>query len=179
MKIVPLFLLAASASAFSPVTFTKYRTGSSALNLFGSGDKKDGGGAPGGGAGGMLQQVAMLKKAQELASKKAAIDSELKKIDFVGSSADEKVKCIVNYITSSNPQEPQPEFQAKSFEFDDEFFESSSPDAIAEASKEAYELGTQEALKAAEEKFNDLKQDVAEMMSFTTGGAPPPPAEGE
>ena len=91
MKSIVFLSLVSLASAFTPSVSQK---SGSALNLFGGGNKEKK--APGG--GGMMDQLAMFKKAQEMAKKKQQLDEELKLITFEGVGADGKVKGKFNYV---------------------------------------------------------------------------------
>ena len=84
-------LLASQATAFAP---QQSAASSTALNLFGGnkgGDDKKG-------PGGMMDQLAMFKKAQEVATKKKELDAELANMEFEGSGADGKVKVSFKYV---------------------------------------------------------------------------------
>jgi DNA-binding protein YbaB len=129
------------------------------LNLFGSGNK--GGDAKGAGAG-MMDQLAMFKKAQEMASKKKEMDAELAMMSFEGIGADGKVKAAFKYVPNTNPMDPNPDYDAQSFEFDDDFFESSSPEDIAAAVKEAILNGIETTNTAVAEKYAVLQKDLME-----------------
>lgn len=120
----------------------------------------------------MLDQLAMLKKAQEMAQKKNKLDQELAAVDFEGSSADGKVKAVFKYIPSKNPMDPTPEYDAVSFDFDDEWFNGASPDDLSTAVKEAIMDGITEVNKGVEQKYEVLKGDIAETFG-ALGGAPP------
>jgi len=100
MKVAVVFsILLAHGSAFAPSqTASSLRSSSAtttALNLFGTpkdGEKK---------GPGMMDQLAMFKKAQEMAQKKQKLDEELKKMDFTGSAEDGKVTGTFKYVPIS------------------------------------------------------------------------------
>jgi len=138
----------------------------SSLDLFG--DNKGGGDKKGGGPG-MVDQLAMFKKAQEMAAKKAKLDDELKKMDFEG-VVEGKVKASFKYVPISNPMDPNPDYEARSFDFDDEFFESATPDEIAEAVKAAILSGIENTNKAVAEKYQVLQEDLMEAFGGGQGG---------
>jgi len=140
------------------------------LNLFGGGAKKDSEGGEKK-ALGMMDQLAMLKKAQEVANKKNKLDQELAAMDFEGSSDDGNVKAIFKYIPSKNPMDPSPEYDAVSFTFEDSFYDSASPDDVSAAVKAAITDAIQAVNKGVEEKYETLKADVAETFG-ALGGAP-------
>lgn len=87
LSLLIVTLLSSSVTAFTVVSPSSAGS-TTALSLFGGGDK--GGGAAAKGPG-MMDQIAMLKKAQEMAQKKNKIDQELKAMSFEGSAEDGKV----------------------------------------------------------------------------------------
>jgi len=170
MKISVLFLAltCSAASAFAPQTISIQHatTSSSQLNLFGGGAKKDGEKR----GPNMMDQMAMLKKAQEIAQKKSKLDQELSAMDFVGQSTDAKVKVTIKYVPSKNPMDPTPEYDPVSFEFDDEWYEGVSTEDLSTAVKEAIVDGMTNVNKGAEKKYAVLQSDIAGVF----GGAAPP-----
>merc|ERR1719437_335273 len=84
-----------------------------------------------------MDQLAMFKKAQEMAKKKQQLDKELASESFEGVAADGKVKAICKFVPSKNPMDPQPDYQAAGFDFDEEWYESATPDDLSAAIKEA------------------------------------------
>jgi DNA-binding protein YbaB len=157
-SIVTIAFIASAVSAFSPAVTTPSRTTS--LDLFGG--KKEGGQK--GGMGSMMDQLAMFKKAQEIAQKKQVIENELKQITFSGKSSNDKVTSNVKYIPSTNPMDPQPEFEVQGFEFDDSWFEGASPEDISTACLEAYKEAVKATVKGSEEKFKVLAEDLQAMI---------------
>ncbi len=158
-----------SISAFTPQpASTQHSATSSQLHLFGGGAKKDGEKK----GPGMLDQLAMLKKAQEMAQKKNKLDQELAAVDFEGSSADGNVKAVFKYIPSKNPMDPTPEYDAVSFEFNDEWFEGASTEDLGTAVKEAIMDGITAVNQGVELKYEVLKGDIAATFG-ALGGAPP------
>ena len=170
--ILSLLLTLNATIAFSP-RVASTQTTTSQLNLFGGGAKKDG--APK--QPGMMDQLAMLKKAQEMASKKSKLDQELSAMDFEGSAADGKVKATFKYIPSRNPMDPTPEYDAIKFEFDDAWYEAASTDDLNAAVKETIKNGIDAVNKGVEEKYEVLRGDIAETFGALGGamggGAPP------
>lgn len=134
MKIsVLITMMAASgASAFAPTPTTT--SSNLQLGLFGGGSK-DGDSKPG---GGMMDQLAMFKKAQEMAKKKQTLDQELASETFEGVAADGKVKASCKFVPSKNPMDPQPDYQATGFDFEEEWYDAASPDDLSAAVKEAF-----------------------------------------
>lgn len=152
------------------LTTTTTTTTSTSLNLFGGG-KKDGGGAKKG--PGMMDQLAMFKKAQEMAQKKNKLDQELAKMDFEGTAEDGKVIVKFKFIPTSNPMEPNPEYEAQSFEFDDAWYESASPEELSTAVQDAIKAGIEATNQAAAEKYQALQGDLLD--AFGGKGNPAAP----
>mmetsp|Transcript_40976 Transcript_40976/g.46561 ORF Transcript_40976/g.46561 Transcript_40976/m.46561 type:complete len:185 (-) Transcript_40976:411-965(-) len=174
-----LFSSVTTISAFSTPSLTSQSTGITALNLFGGKKKSDDApkGGPMGGMGGMMDQLAMFKKAQEIAKKKQEIEAELKEILFVGKSKSEKVTAQIKYIPSTNPIDPQPEYSVQGFEFDDDWFNDAAPEIISTEILEAYRAGIDDATKGSQEKFQALAEDLQNMMKGGgLPGVPAPPA---
>lgn len=166
-----LVLSAHSALAFAPTVVTTTSTGASStssLHLFGGGGKKEAGGD--GQGPGMMNQLAMFKKAQEVAQKKKKIDEELQAMPFTAEGAGGKVKAFFKYVPVMNPMDPNPDYEATSFEFDDEFYESASPEELGEACKEAVLSGVETINTVVAEKYAVLQQDLMEALG---GGEAP------
>eukprot|EP00816_Leptocylindrus_hargravesii_P006445 CAMPEP_0196802644 /NCGR_PEP_ID=MMETSP1362-20130617/2221_1 /TAXON_ID=163516 /ORGANISM="Leptocylindrus danicus, Strain CCMP1856" /LENGTH=177 /DNA_ID=CAMNT_0042173989 /DNA_START=69 /DNA_END=602 /DNA_ORIENTATION=+ len=168
MKIAPLFCLFASTNAFTasfaPQSAVSRTTTSTELNLFGG--KKEGGAAKG---PGMMDQLAMLKKAQEIASKKAAIDKELAATEHSGSSADGKVNVVVKYIAPLPMQ--QPGYEPVSAKIDESWLADASTEDVNAALKEAVMEGLKKATAATAEKMQILTAELASVMGEMQGGA--------
>lgn len=163
-SVLAFTVLVASATAFapSPIASRSATAATTALNLFGG--KKEGGDSKGA-MGGMMDQLAMFKKAQEIATKKQTIEKELQLLTFDGKSTNEKASVSMKYVPSLNPMDPQPEFEVQGFSFDDEWYASATPDEIAEAATEAYRAGVQATMLGSEEKFKVLAEDLKAMMA--------------
>lgn len=170
MKTFNALILLTTQASVSSFTFPCTERSTTALGLFGGG-KKDAGAAKK--APGMMDQLAMFKKAQEVAKKKQQLDEELKKMSFKGKSADGKVVGTFAYVPGSNPMDPQPDYEAQAFEFDDAFYESASPVDLSEAVKEAIEDGIKVTNEAVAEKYQALQEDLMEAFGGAMGGAPP------
>ena len=150
----------AASSAVSAFSTQRPTQTSTALNLFGKG-----GGSGGDKKGpGMMDQLAMFKKAQEMAQKKAKIDEELKKMDFSGTAADGKVVASFKYVPVQNPIDPNPDYEAVEFKFDNEFYESASPEEISAAVKESILNGIEETNKIVAEKYAVLQESLMEAL---------------
>lgn len=156
-------LAAPSALAFAPSLTTSSPPSSTALHLFGG--KKEG---EGGGPGGMMNQLAMFKKAQEVAQKKKKLDEELMAESFEAEAADGKVKATFKYVPVANPMDPNPDYEAVNFAFDEEYYESTSPEDLAKACQEVVKSGIEVINKAVSEKYAVLQKDLVE--AFGGGG---------
>jgi DNA-binding protein YbaB len=168
LSIVALLVSASAVAAFAPnlpaasSTTTRTPSSSSSLNLFGSGG---GGDAAAGGdkkAPGMMDQLAMFKKAQEMAQKKAKLDEELKTQDFSGEAADGKVKASFKYVPVTNPMDPNPDYEAMSFEIDSDYFESATAQELSQAVKACILDGIETTNQAVAEKYAVLQSDLME-----------------
>jgi DNA-binding protein YbaB len=163
-----LFLAIESITAFAPHHSSRQgHASSSQLHLFGGGAKKDGEKK----GPGMLDQLAMLKKAQEMAQKKNKLDQELAAVDFKGSSSNGKVQTVFKYIPSKNPMDPTPEYDPISFEFDNEWYESASTEDLSDAVKESIMDAIATVNKGVEEKYMVLKGDIQETFGALGGQA--------
>jgi len=153
-------------SATSTRTFVTEST--TAQYLFGG--KKDGGEKKG---PGMMDQLAMLKKAQEVAAKKMTMDKELAKNDFTGVSADGKIKVTVKYVPPLPMQ--QPSYEAAAFDIDETYLQSADPSELstelAVAVKQAYKTATEQVAI----KLSELTKELSEIMG-DMGNAMPPSA---
>ena len=156
-------MLVGSASAFSPQLVGQTRAPTE-LNLFGQGNKGDGKKAPG-----MMDQLAMFKKAQEVAQKKAALDKELQEMEFTGTAAGGKVTSTFKYMPVKNPMDPNPDYEMVSIKFDDGYYDSVSPEDLSNDVKEAFRSGVEETNKAVMQKYQSLTADLGEVLG---GGAP-------
>lgn len=168
------------ADAFAPVS--RYSVSSSStqttissasqLHLFGGGKKDDGAGAKKG--PGMMDQLAMFKKAQEIAAKKTKLDTELAALTFEGVAADGKVKAMCKFAPSKNPMDPQPDVDTIGFEFDDEWYESASPEDLSAAVLEAIKNGNEKTQTAVAEKYATLQGDLTAALGGAMGGVASP-----
>ncbi|CAB9524278.1 expressed unknown protein [Seminavis robusta] len=158
MKIFHLALLATAANAFAPNSCRTTQSSTTALNLFGA--KKEGGEK----GPGLMDQMAMFKKAQEMASKKQKLDAELQKENFGGESSNGKVKSSLKFVPVKNPMDPNPDYEATGFEFDDEFFESATPDELSAAITESLMNGIAKTNQAVAEKYAVLQKDLVEAL---------------
>jgi DNA-binding protein YbaB len=169
-----LVLALGSANAFAPIAVARHAQSTIStqpLHLFGGGGNK--GGSGDGGAKkdpGMMDQLSMFKRAAEMAQKKQKLDTELAAETFEGVGADGKVKALCKFVPSKNPMDPQPEFETASFEFDDEWYETVTPEALSAAVMEALKDGTEKTSLAMAEKYKALEDDLRAVM----GGALPP-----
>jgi DNA-binding protein YbaB len=182
MKVAILaMMIVGSASAFVAAPSSRYycpssshATTTTSLNLFGQGNKD---GAKKGGPG-MMDQLAMFKKAQEVAQKKQALDKELQEMDFKVTAAGGGVSAVFKYVPIKNPMDPNPDYEMVTLEFDDDYYESVSPEDLSKDIMAAYRSGVEETNKAVMEKYQSLTKDLGEVLGAAQqggGSAPPPP----
>ena len=169
------------AAAFAPVSryssSLRQQQTTSSLNLFGGGNKSGGDDKKG---PGMMDQLAMFKKAADMAKKKQALDKELAAETFEGQAADGKVTAMCKFSPSGNPMDPQPDYAATGFVFDEEWYDAASPEDIATAAKEAITNAIEKTNIAVSEKYKVLEEDLKSTMGAlggALGGAAAPPAE--
>ena len=162
ISVITVAMALGGATAFAPTpTIT---SSSSKLNLFGGGSKGDAAGdsKPG---GGMMDQLAMFKKAQEMAQKKQKLDKELAEETYEGSAADGKVIVKCSFSPSKNPMDPQPDYKATGFEFDEEWYDAATPEELSTAVKEALMDGTEKTNNAVMEKYKLLEADLKSLQA--------------
>lgn len=164
LSITTILLLTSNVSSFilSVPKISTITPSQTSLNLFGGkkeGEKK---------GPGMMDQIAMLKKAQEVASKKMALDKELAQVEQIGVSSNEKVKATIKYVPPLPMQ--QPGYDGAKFDIDEEYLSSASAEELSTMVKEALEDGYKKATVATAEKMQSLS---AELGSILGGAAPP------
>jgi hypothetical protein len=163
------------ATAFAPVSrysqsHRQHQQTSQQLHLFGGGNKSGDAGAKKG--PGMMDQLAMFKKAADMAKKKQTLDSELAAETFEGMSADGKVTATCKFAPSKNPMDPQPDYDTIGFDFDEEWYQSASPEDISAAVKEAIMNGIEKTNAAVVEKYKVLEEDLKGAMGVLGGAGP-------
>lgn len=171
---IALTACSSSVDAFSTSgRVTSQHASSTSLNLFGSKPKDPNSDAPQ--QPGMMDQLAMFKKAQEIASKKAAIDKELAEEKIVGTSADGKIEVTVQYIPPQMPANPTPGYEASDVNIDADYLADVSPEDLSTALVEAIRAGEQKAAERVGEKYKSLEADIQGIMGgmAAPGGAPP------
>ena len=163
-------LLVASATAFSPSSVGRSATcstaaasSSSALHLFGGGNK--GGGEAKGPGAGMMDQLAMFKKAQEVASKKAELDKELQQTDIVGLAAEDKIKVTVKYIPAQLPANPNPGYDVVAIDIDEGYLADVACEDLNEALVEGIRAAETKATQMVAEKYQALQDDMQQMLA--------------
>lgn len=149
------------ALAFFSTSFGKTHTinapaTTTSLNLFG---KKEGGENKG---PGMMDQLAMLKKAQEVASKKQALDKELALLEHVGSSADGKVTVTVKYVPP--PPMQQPGYEPAGCNIDEEYLSTVTSTDLSQAVADAMKDGYKKATEATQAKMQELTAELGKIM---------------
>jgi DNA-binding protein YbaB len=170
LSILSTALLISGASAFAPSH--NARTTSTSLNLFGG--KKEGGGDGGGGMGGMMDQLAMFKKAQEIAKKKQDLDQQIAEMEIIGSAADGNIKVTVQYVPAQMPANPSPGYDAVAIDIDEAYLNDVSSEDLSTSLVEALRNGEESATKVVAEKYQSLDKELSGMLGGMAGG---PPAE--
>ena len=135
-------------------------TTSTSLNLFGGGGNKDKGNS----GPGMMDQLAMFKKAQEIATKKRKLDEDLQKMIFTGTSSNNHVTVTMKYVPVINPMDPNPEYESTKFDFDDEYYNTVSTDDLAKDIQDAIVNGIEATNKMVAEKYSTLQSDLMEAL---------------
>ncbi|KAL7550283.1 hypothetical protein ACHAWF_013520 [Thalassiosira exigua] len=150
---------------------------STSLNLFGS-KPKDPSSPDGKAQPGMMDQLAMFKKAQEIAQKKAALDKELAEEKMSGTAADGKVEIEIKYVPPQGPTNPTPTYEASGVNIDAEYLEATSAEDLSAALVDAIRDGERIAMERVGEKYKSLEEDLKGIMGGMAGGAAgAPPAE--
>ena len=168
-----IILTATSASAFSftsrigVTSNTNIQTTSTSLNLFGSkpkdpnADKQQ--------QPGMMDQLAMFKKAQELAQKKNNLDKELAKEKIMGTAADGNIEITIQYVPPQLPISPSPGYEATDVNINEEYLKDVTAEDLSASLVEAIRNGEQRATEIVGEKYKALEEDMKAIMG---GGAP-------
>lgn len=167
--IATLFLTATTATAFSTSrTPATIHQSSTSLNLFGSKPKGEGDAAK---QPGMMDQLAMFKKAQELAQKKKALDDELANETIVGSAADGNIEVTIKYVPPQLPANPTPGYEAADVNINEEYLNEVSSEDLSAALVTAIRDGETKATARVGEKYKALEEDMKGIMGGM-GGAP-------
>jgi DNA-binding protein YbaB len=167
--IATLFLTATTATAFSTSrTPATIHQSSTSLNLFGSKPKGEGGAAK---QPGMMDQLAMFKKAQELAQKKKALDDELANETIVGTAADGNIEVTIKYVPPQLPANPTPGYEAADVNINEEYLNEVSSEDLSAALVTAIRDGETKATARVGEKYKALEEDMKGIMGGM-GGAP-------
>mmetsp|Transcript_19602 Transcript_19602/g.41204 ORF Transcript_19602/g.41204 Transcript_19602/m.41204 type:complete len:185 (+) Transcript_19602:140-694(+) len=176
--IATIIIAATSTSGFTLPQQQQYalRTpscSSTKLNLFGSKNKDPSNPSGGANQPGMMDQLAMFKKAQEIAQKKNALDKELSNEKIVGTAADGKIQITVKYIPPQLPANPTPGYEAANVEIDEGYLESVSAEDLSKALVEAIRDGENCAMEKVAEKYKSLEEDMKGILGGMGGMAPP------
>ena len=114
----------------------------------------------------------MFKKAQELATKKNAIDKELAEEKITGSAAEGNIEITVKYVPPQLPTNPTPGYEASDVNINEEYLASVSAEDLSSALVEAIREGEKNAMERVGEKYKALEEDMKSIMG---GGAAPAP----
>jgi DNA-binding protein YbaB len=160
-----LFLTSNYAHAFAPTpTKTLIATSSTtSLNLFG-GKKESSDSGNKNPMGGMMDQLAMFKKAQEIAKKKNDLDKEIAEMDIIGSAADGKIKVTVQYVPAQLPVNPSPGYDAVKVDIDEEYLNGVSCEDLSAALVDAIRSGEAKANEVVAEKYKSLEAEMTEIL---------------
>lgn len=162
----------ASTQAFAPSLTSQSIPTTTTLNLFGG--KKEGGDAGGNNPmGGMMDQLAMFKKAQEIAKKKQDLDKEIADMDIIGTAADGKIKITVQYVPAQLPMNPSPGYDAVNIDIDEAYLNDVSSEDLSAALVEAIRSGETKANEVVAEKYKTLEAEMSGILGGLGGGAPP------
>jgi DNA-binding protein YbaB len=159
--IATLLLTATSATAFSTSRTAAARQ-STSLNLFGSKPKdpnSDAAKQPG-----MMDQLAMFKKAQEIAQKKKKLDDELANETITGTAADGNIEITVKYIPPQLPANPTPGYEAAAVNINEEYLSQVTSEDLSVALVEAIRDGEKKASERVGEKYKELEEDMKGIM---------------
>ena len=122
----------------------------------------------------MMDQLAMFKKAQEIASKKNELDKELAAENIVGEAADGNIKISVQYVPPQLPMNPTPGYEAKSVDIDEAYLKEVSCEDLSAALVEAIRNGEKEAMERVAVKYKSLEEDMQGILGGMAGGAAAP-----
>ncbi|GFH45058.1 hypothetical protein CTEN210_01532 [Chaetoceros tenuissimus] len=172
LSVISVALLASGASAFAP-SINARTSSTTSLNLFG-GKKSGGDEGKGGPMGGMMDQLAMFKKAQEIAKKKNDLDKEIAQMDIIGSAADGKIKVTVQYVPAQLPANPSPGYDATKIDIDEDYLSEVSCEDLNAALVEALRDGETAATKVVAEKYQSLDKELSGILGGMGAGAAPP-----
>ena len=153
-------------NAFAP-TPTKSlitTTTTTSLNLFGGKKASPDSGNKNNPMGGMMDQLAMFKKAQEIAKKKNDLDKEIAAMDIIGSAADEKIKVTVQYVPAQLPVNPSPGYDAVKVDIDEDYLNGVSCEDLSAALVDAIRSGEAKANEVVAEKYKSLEAEMAEIL---------------
>jgi len=121
----------------------------------------------------MMDQLAMFKKAQELAQKKNALDKELAEEKITGTAADGNIEITIKYIPPQLPVNPTPGYEAADVDINEEYLASVSAEDLSAALVEAIRDGEKNATERVGEKYKSLEEDMKSIM----GGAAAAPQQ--
>ena len=116
-----------------------------------------------------MDQLAMFKKAQELAKKKQDLDKELMNMDILGfSDAENKnVQVTIKYVPAQLPINPSPGYDTVNVKIKEDYFNTASAEQLSEAVTLAIRDGETQANIAVAQKYKLLEAELGNLM----GGA--------
>ena len=119
-----------------------------------------------------MDQLAMFKKAQEIAKKKQELDKEIAAMDIIGTAAGGKIKVTVQYVPAQLPTNPSPGYDAVAIDIDEEYLKEVSSVDLSAALVEALRDGETSATKIVAEKYQTLDKELGAMLGGMGGAAP-------
>lgn len=163
LSIISATILLTGASAFAPSSTSRITTTTTtSLHLFGG--KKEGKDSGNNPMGGMMDQLAMFKKAQEIAKKKSELDKEIAAMDIIGSAADGKIKITVQYVPAQLPVNPSPGYDAVNVDIDEDYLNQVSSEDLSAALVEAIRSGEAKANEVVAEKYKSLEAEMSSIL---------------
>ena len=121
--------------------------------------------------GGMMDQLAMFKKAQEIAQKKKALDEDIAKMDIIGKAADGNIKVTVKYVPAQLPATPSPGYDAVGIDIDEGYLNEVSAEQLSEDLVIAIRDGETVATQTVAEKYKVLDEELGSILGGMTGNA--------
>eukprot|EP00986_Skeletonema_menzelii_P013451 scaffold7852_cov151-Skeletonema_menzelii.AAC.16 len=165
-----LLLTASSATAFSTARISSHSvtqsSSSTSLNLFGSKPKDPNQPQQ----PGMMDQLAMFKKAQEIATKKKKLDDELSNETITGTSAEGNIEITVKYVPPQLPANPTPGYEAAAVSINEDYLKEVKAEDLSVALVEAIRDGESKATARVAEKYKELEEDMKNIMGGMAAG---------
>lgn len=111
-----------------------------------------------------MDQLAMFKKAQEIAKKKQELDSEIAEMDIIGTAADGNIKVTIQYVPAQLPVNPSPGYDATKIDIDEDYLGDVSSEDLSAALVEAIRSGETKANEVVAEKYKSLEAEMSGIL---------------